>query len=47
VAEQHDWDIDNEAREYIREREALRNLDATACTVGDDLTMGISPPQQQ
>ena len=30
-----------------REREALRNLDATACAVGDDLTMGISPPQQQ
>jgi len=28
--EQHDWDIDDEAREYIREQEALRNLDVTA-----------------
>jgi hypothetical protein len=48
--EQHDWDIDDEAREYIREREALRNLDATAivgCAVGDDLTTGISQQQQQ
>ena len=26
--EQHDWNIDDEAREYIREREALQNLDA-------------------
>ena len=43
--EQHDWDIDDEAREYIREQEALQNLDATAivgCAVGDDLTTGIS-----
>ena len=28
--EQHDWDIDDEAREYIHERVALRNLDTTA-----------------
>jgi hypothetical protein len=43
--EQRAWDIDDEAREYIREREALRNLDATAivgCAVGDDLTTDIS-----
>lgn len=28
--EQYDWDCDNETKEYIREQEALYNLDATA-----------------
>ncbi|KAL9184469.1 hypothetical protein ACHAXT_002555 [Thalassiosira profunda] len=28
--DQYDWDCDDEAKEYIREHEALRNLDATA-----------------
>jgi hypothetical protein len=48
--EQHDWDIDDKVREYIREPEALQNLDATVivgCAVSDDLTMGILQQQQQ
>jgi hypothetical protein len=31
--EEYDWDVDEGAREYVREREALRDLDATAATI--------------
>ncbi len=40
--EQYDWDIDDEAREYIREREALHDLDATSQQEGSFLTRRVA-----
>jgi hypothetical protein len=40
--EEYDWDIDDEAREYMREREALHDLDATGQREGSFLTRRVA-----